>query len=150
MPTNWPDREDQFERHPGWVTLKWAFGIFAIVAALIVAGGIFGWWFDWGAKVGEVTGAQNTDAQFTALQDDYQSEIAAVQNYCAARDSDQGSTDGNVIVETPAFAYRARVLSIIADYNRRQDNWFEAGGLLISPDLPRHSPTLEQLIAQHC
>jgi hypothetical protein len=144
------DAYDSFSEHPVRKVLKWlAIGVVAILllgAATGVAGWIGGWWH----KAAEVTGAENTDTQFTALYTDIESMKAAAANTCAAKDAKAGP-NSPTLLEDPSFAYAAKYRSIAADYNRRFENIFEAKALIVKPsDLPREAPTLEEMETQVC
>lgn len=141
---------DEFTAHPWRKAFKWI-AIFAVALILIGgATGVAGWIGGWWNKAAEVTGAQNTDNQFTALYGDMESMRATAGNACAAKES-TGGANSPTFLEDPSFSYTAKYRSIEADYNRRFENFFEAGGLIVKPnDLPRRAPTLGAMQAQVC
>lgn len=146
----WEERYDRFSEAPVRSTAKVVGLIVAGVVTLALVFGVIGWIGGWFNKAAEVTGAENTDAQFTALYDDIESMRATAGNVCAATQAPE-SANSPTFLEGPEFAYAAKYRQIEADYNRRFENLFEAKGLLVKPpDLPRRAPTLQQTTTEVC
>lgn len=105
----------------------------AIVLSLI---GLAAGWFD---KAKEVVGPQNVEKQQTEIIAAFNSVQMGANNACLAGKVSKEMGDP-VLVEKPEIAYGGIVRSQVADYNRRQDNIFEAR--LVAPSgYPRTLPT---------
>lgn len=96
--------------------------LFIVFGAVGTACGVAGGYKDEAVRVVSV---KNVKEQKTQLINLYNSAQTAADNACNAG---QIAKDDNspTLVEDPALAYKATYRRIIVEYNRRQDNLFEA------------------------
>lgn len=131
--------------------------ILAIIVALGIVFSIIGWFGGWFNEAKRVTSPNNVRNQYATVIGDWQALISEAQNACSAVRAAR-SDDDPTFVEDPALAYEAKYRSTRNDYNRRQQNIFEAG--LVGPrGYPRTVPNFpsdtswcdiaDQLIAIH-
>lgn len=127
----------------------------ALVVCLWIGGCAIGVVGSWGDKEKDIVGADHSDAQVTAVLDDWTNLQASASNYCDAKDSVSGDDDPQ-LVEKPGLAYAGAYRRTKADYDRRQNNFFEAyqtrhipipGGLR---GLPKTAPTLREAQDKWC
>lgn len=128
-------------------------GIIAVaisaIISLIIIFGLIGWAVGWFEGAKETASFDNSKAQATAVESNWQGMRAAAQNVCsiekARQDKDE---DDPTLLEDPAFAYEARYRMLQTDYNRRMANAFEAAKirrLAGISELPTEAPDLEQM-----
>lgn len=98
---------------------------FLLIAVAGVVFGLFRFVGGWGKTASDVVSGPNVKAQHTAVIEDWESLKASANNACTAQGAVQAE-NSPTMVEDPAFAYAATYRGIVADYNRRQDNLFEA------------------------
>lgn len=127
--------------------IGWAFGAIGAVVALAVIFGIIGTSLGWFNAGREVVSASNTKNQFREIKGDWAELNSAAGNACSVVGNAKGS-DAQSFVEDPAVAYAATYRRIVADYNRRMDNIFEAQ--LVGPkDYPRAIPEFDETKGQN-
>lgn len=132
---------DRFTNHP----VLWS--ALAIIGVVLFIG-VVGWAGGWINAAKEVVSPANVKEQYARVIEDYKAMEVAASNACGAEDS-KGSRQGPTFLEDPAFAYKAQYRHITVDYNRRQNNIFEAG--VVGPSgYPRNAPTLEEMQAEVC
>ena len=157
-PRKWEDREADFEARPWWMSLKVGLGAIALIAVLIVVGGIVGGALDWGGEAKRITGPDNTREQYTEIIRDKTDMEAAIGNICSLRNAEASNSgvDDPVLVESPALAYEGTYRRAKADYDRRMENAFEGGLIkrytsLGDPDrFPNPAPTLAEATEKEC
>jgi len=112
-------------KHPVLKVISWVMGIFVI---LFVANAIGGFISIGGEAIKEtqrVLSIKNIREQRTAIIQDWQDLLVATGNACGA--SRKPPTEQSpTFVEGPEFAYAATARKARVDYNRRQNNLFEA------------------------
>lgn len=122
---------------------KWG----AIGLALIVLLMVVGFGLSWLGAAGEVAGPNNVRSQYAGVIGDWNALEAAAENACGA--ADQNSQAGPTLLEDPALAYKAQYRHIAVDFNRRQQNIFEAKA--VGPSgYPPSAPTLTEMEARVC
>lgn len=128
---------------PDGVRFRWRYlwaglGAAALAAVLL---GIAGWGFGWFGKGVEVVSAGNVSEQHRAVIEDWEALQASARNACSA--STKVGEGSPTFVEDPALAYAATYRRLVVDYNRRQQNNFEAG--IVGPaGYPKTVPALDQ------
>jgi preprotein translocase subunit SecF len=125
-------------------------GIFLRVLGVIVVLGIIftilGFGFGWFNKAVDVVGPKNTEAQYTAIYQDYQALQKGAQNVCdlrsardaATSDDEKSQRVSQVLASQQLFNRNA------ADYDSRWQNAFQAK--YVGPhDVPTTAPSLSEL-----
>lgn len=99
----------------------------AVLAALaaIVALTVAGWGLGWFNRGVEIVSVKNVEKQHYQIINDWEALQAAAVNACAATDSETNSKSPT-LVESTGLAYEATYRNIAVEYNRRQQNLFEA------------------------
>ena len=142
------NQTEKFSKNPVKQSLKVLLIVFAIFIGISIAGGVMGLAGGWFNKAVEVTGPANVSSQYQAVINDYKAMEAAAMNTCDVTNSPAEDSDP-MLIEDPAFAYRAQYRRIAVDYNTRQNNIFQAK--LVGPKgYPRNAPSLEEMQAKVC
>lgn len=146
---SWGNRQaGNLADRPGRTIAKWFFGIVGVILALSVFFGAIGFvagWFDTGR---DIVSPANVKAQYHAVIEDWQGMEAAAANACQAKEAARNQDDPT-LVEHPELAYNAQYRHIRVDYNRRQQNLFEAKH--VGPKgYPRNAPTLKEMQRKVC
>ncbi len=112
----------------GSATLK-VIGVSAIVIGVLflinLAGGFVNFGFEALHETQRVLSVKNIREQRTAIIQDWQDLLVATGNACNAVSAPSNS-NSPTFVEDPAMAYAATARNSRVDYNRRQNNLFEA------------------------
>lgn len=116
----------QLAERPRRTVLKWFLWILGVVIVLSIIGGVISWAGDWGREAKRVTGPANVSNQYAQVIQDWQSMITSAQNACTAVQSASANPGNPVFVEDPTTAYAATYRNARTDFNRRQQNIFEA------------------------
>lgn len=112
--------------HPRRFILGSLFKLFLAVVLLgLLIGGV-GWLAGWWGAAKDVTGPANVANQYYQVRQDWQGMITASQNACGAQQAVKSAGDP-VLVEDPTLAYASTYRNIRTDFNRRQNDIFEAG-----------------------
>lgn len=111
----------QLADHPWLTAIKWL--LIVLVLALVFSG--IGWLSGWFGEAKQVTGPANVSTQYAGVIQDWQDMISATQNACSAQQAAKSDSDPT-LVEDPSVAYAATYRRIRSDFNRRQQNIFEA------------------------
>jgi hypothetical protein len=90
-----------------------------------LVGGFINFGFEALHETQRVLSVKNIREQRTAIIQDWQDLLVASGNACEAV-SAPPNANSPVLVESPAMAYAATVRKARVDYNRRQNNLFEA------------------------
>lgn len=112
-------------RHPVLKVIVWGAGILAILFVVNAIGGFISIGGEAIKETQRVLSIKNVREQRTAIIQDWQDLLVATGNACGASrkpPSEQSPT----FVEGPEFAYAATARKARVDYNRRQNNLFEA------------------------
>lgn len=137
-----------FTRHP---ILSGIGGFAAIIALFVVISiiALVGYFaLGWFNKAAEVAGPENVSSQYEAVIGDWNAMEAAAVNACAAENSAKQENDPTLL-EDPSFAYQAKYRQIAVDFNRRQQNIFEAKA--VGPSgYPRTAPSLGEMQTKVC
>jgi hypothetical protein len=106
--------------------------VLGVIAILVVIGfgisvatGIIGFGAEALHETRRVLSVKNIREQQTAVIEDWQELLVASGNACNAVEA-AGNANSPTFVEDPAMAYAAAVRKARIDYNRRQNNLFEA------------------------
>jgi hypothetical protein len=112
-------------KHPVLRTLGVIAVIVAVCFVISIVSGAINFGADTVHETKRVLSVQNIKEQRTAIIQDWQELLVSAGNACNAVNSpsDEGSP---TMIEDPAFAYAATVRKARVDYNRRQNNLFEA------------------------
>lgn len=143
------DREaDRFEQKPVGTTIRWGIVLIFVCTVLIVVGGVAHFALGWLGAAADVAGPDNVKTQYATVIEDWNAMEVAAQNACAAENTPD-SKQGPTFLEDPSFAYAAQYRHITVDYNRRQNNLFEAK--VVGPGgYPRVAPSLEEMQTEVC
>jgi hypothetical protein len=108
----------RFTRHP----VAWSL---SGIVAIILTVGALNFAFGWIGAATDVVSPANVKEQYAAVIEDWNAMEVAAENACGAANAED-SKQGPTFLEDPAFAYKAQYRHISVDYNRRQNNFFEA------------------------
>lgn len=147
--TDWADREaGRLADRPVRTFGKWAAITLAGVLAATLFFGAIGFvagWFNTGV---DIVRPANVKEQYAQVIQSYKALEVAAQNVCAAKGV-KPDPNSPTLLEDPNFAYVATYNNIKVDYNRRQNNIFEAK--LVGPKgYPRNAPDLAVMEAKVC
>lgn len=148
----WDERFEReggrFENRPLRTGFKWLIGIVVLSLAISAIFGVASWVSSWGGEAKRIASPTNVREQYTEVIGDYKAMEQAAINACDAVASKGASSDPSLI-EKPDFAYRATYRRIAVDFNRRQNNLFEAG--IVGPHgYPKDAPSLAEMQARVC
>lgn len=143
------DREgERWERRPVGTSIRWGLAALAVIVVLALAGGVAHFALGWLGAAAEVAGPRNVKAQYAAVIEDWNALEAAAENACGATDAPGGPRSA-MLLEDPAFAYKAQYRRIAVDFNRRQANIFEAE--VVGPSgYPKRAPVVEAMQRRVC
>ncbi|MEX1113223.1 MAG: hypothetical protein WD603_01055 [Patescibacteria group bacterium] len=111
---------------PGRTLFKWFVSLLALVLAIGLLGQAIGFISLWGGEAQRITGPDNVRDQHTAIIGTWEDMISAAETACQVGDGGERTSVDPTLVEDTAIAYSSTFRNIRAEYNRRQQNLFEA------------------------
>jgi hypothetical protein len=146
------DEESDGQLPSGGNIFRWGLGCLALVVALSVCGGIYGYANDWFGTFGQVVSPTNVKEQYRKAYDDINALDAIAQNICtaaAARDKEIQGTDAYTQRESQVLAQEQNYQKISNAYDAYTSDVFR--GKVVRPrDLPQPAPTEQSLTSIFC